>query len=81
MKNFIFKSESDFHKIIFNKLETIQSEQRHQRVDLALVTRALNRLINDSKLQTQVEDYYGNSDRNQRSDQDSNENNPDPTEV
>ncbi len=58
MKNFIFKSETDFHKIVFNKLETLLSEQRHQRVDLASINRLLNVLINDNNLQKQVTDFY-----------------------
>ncbi len=58
MKNFIFKSEADFHKIVFNKLEVILAEQRHQRSDLAWLMRHLDRLINDTKLQTQVDDFY-----------------------
>ncbi len=58
MKNFIFKSEADFHKIVFNKLETLLSEQRHQRMDLALITRLINKLINDSNLQKQVDEYF-----------------------
>ncbi len=45
MKNFIFKSERDFHKILFNKLETIQSEQRNQRIDLAEIKRTLVYII------------------------------------
>ncbi len=62
MKNFIFKSQQDFHKIVFNKLETIQSEQRHQRVDLALITRQLGKLINDMHLQKQVDEYFDERD-------------------
>ncbi len=58
MKNFIFKSEADFHKIVFNKLDMIQSEQRHARCDLAYIIRAMNRLINDDKLQKQVDQYF-----------------------
>ncbi len=58
MKNFIFKSQQDFHKIVFNKLETIQSEQRHARMDLVDINRLLKFLINDKKLQSQVDDYF-----------------------
>ncbi len=61
MKNFIFKSQQDFHKIVFNKLETIQKEQRHQRMDLARIERMLETLINDDNLQTQVDDFYQTS--------------------
>ncbi len=61
MKNFIFKSEADFHKIVFNKLDTIQKEQRHQRMDLSRIERMLQTLINDDNLQTQVDDFYQTS--------------------
>ncbi len=61
MKNFIFKSQQDFHKIVFNKLETIQKEQRHQRMDLSRIERMLETLINDENLQTQVDDFYQTS--------------------
>ncbi len=48
MKNFIFKSKditsSDFTKI-FIKLETIQKEQRHARVDLKTLINQLDRIL------------------------------------
>ncbi len=58
MKNFIFKSDADFHKIVFLKLETILTEQRHQRNDLKLLQNSLNSLINSVALQKQVDDFY-----------------------
>ncbi len=58
MKNFIFKSQEDFHKIVFNKLVTILDEQRHQRMDLADITRLLKVILNDKNLQKQVDDYF-----------------------
>ncbi len=58
MKNFIFKSQEDFHKIVFNKLVTILDEQRHQRMDLADINRLILRSINNQKLQKQVDDFY-----------------------
>jgi len=58
MKNFIFKSEADFHKIIFNKLETLLTEQRHQRMDLSSINRLLQTLVNDKNLQKQVDQYF-----------------------
>ncbi len=61
MKNFIFKSEADFHKIVFNKLETLLTEQRHQRVDLGIIIRGMNSLLNDDKLQKSVDDFYETS--------------------
>ncbi len=68
MKNFIFKSEADFHKIVFNKLDMIQSEQRHARSDLAWLMRHLNILINDAKLQKQVDDYFEDDETSHQTD-------------
>ncbi len=62
MKNFIFKSEADFHKIVFNKLEMLLGEQRHQRADLASIDRLLNRMYNDLNLQKQVDEYFEEND-------------------
>ncbi len=64
MKNFIFKSEADFHKIVFNKLETILAEQRHQRADLATIERMIQVLINDDNLQQQVDQYFEDDRKN-----------------
>ncbi len=58
MKNFIFKSQEDFHKIVFNKLVILLDEQRHQRADLSDINRLLKFLINDKNLQKQVDDYF-----------------------
>ncbi len=62
MKNFIFKSEADFHKIVSIRLESLINEQKAQRIDLAVINRLLTRFINDSKLQSQVDDFYPNED-------------------
>ncbi len=61
MKNFIFKSEADFHKIVFNKLEMLLTEQRHQRQDLALLLGQSLKIINSLNLQKQVDDYFEDS--------------------
>ncbi len=58
MKNFIFKSQQDFHKIVFNKLETIQTELRHNRADMSMVLHMLNKLVVNQNLQKQVDDYF-----------------------
>ncbi len=58
MKNFIFKSEADFHKIVFNKLDMVLTEQRHQRSDLALLIRETSKIINSLNLQKQVDEYF-----------------------
>ncbi len=57
MKNFIFKSDADFHKILFNKLDMILTENRYQRMDLADLKRVLHMMSTDSSLQKQVDDY------------------------
>jgi len=62
MKNFIFKSEADFHKIVFNKLDMLLTEQRHQRRDLGLVLRKLEFVLNHLNLQKQVDDYFDDKD-------------------
>ncbi len=58
MKNFIFKSDADFHKILFNKLDMLLTEQRKQRQDLSNITRILNRVLNHWNLQKQVDEYF-----------------------
>ncbi len=62
MKNFIFKSDSDFHKILFNKLDMILTENRHQRNDLAILLSGMSKLINSSNLQKQVDEYFDEAD-------------------
>ncbi len=57
MTNFIFKSQGTFKKIS-NKLDIIQSELRHQRSDNTQILYILNKLINDKKLQSQVDEYF-----------------------
>ncbi len=63
MKNFIFKSPQDFHKIVFNKLDMLLAEQRHQRVDLADVRRFLIVMKNDMNLQKQVDEFFEEDDK------------------
>ncbi len=62
MNKFLFKSsEPDLQKLYINKFDLILKEQRAQRIDLAVLTRMLNGLINDSKLQKQVDEYFEDS--------------------
>ncbi len=58
MKNFIFKSQQDFHKILFNKLVVLLDEQKHQRCDLDVITRLLKTMLADKGLQKQVDQYF-----------------------
>ncbi len=57
MTNFIFKSQGTYKKLVL-KLEIIQSELRHQRVDMANALVMLNKLLNDKNLQLQVDEYF-----------------------
>ncbi len=60
MKNFIFKSSQDFGLIknVFNKLEIIQSELRHQRADNVTILFRLDKLLHNANLQKQVDEYF-----------------------
>ncbi len=62
MKNFIFKSEADFHKIVFNKLDMVLAEQRHQRQDLTTIIRLITGIKIEKDLQKQVDDYFEEDD-------------------
>ncbi len=59
MTNFIFKSQkTSTYKKLVNKLEIIQTELRHQRVEHAKILLLLDKLIVDKHLQTQVDQYF-----------------------
>ncbi len=58
MKNFIFKSDADFHKILFNKLDMILTENRHQRNDLSIIITYCKTMQNSLNLQKQVDEYF-----------------------
>lgn len=59
MTKFLFKSRTqDLSKNIINKLDMLLAEQRHQRQDLYLILRDLKRLLNDTNLQKQVDEYF-----------------------
>ncbi len=76
MKNFIFKPDNaGLQKIFINKLENIQTEQRHQRSDLAIILRLINGLINDLHLQKQVDDYFEDDETSPQTDQDNKDDN------
>ncbi len=47
-----------FNSSIETLVNLLLKEQRAQRGDLSTIKRQLNRLINDSKLQKDVDDYY-----------------------
>ncbi len=64
MKNFIFKSEADFHKIVFNKLDMMLTEQRHQRNDLSILLSQMNKIYNALALQKQVDEFFDEDKEN-----------------
>ncbi len=70
MKNFIFKSEADFHKIVFNKLDMLLSEQRHQRQDLTTIIRLITGMVIDKSLQKQVDQYFDDDETSPQTDSD-----------
>ncbi len=69
MTNFIFKSANRLIKnspltegYIMTKLESIQLELRHQRQDNKDIKLMLDRLLIDKHLQSQVDDYFQDTD-------------------
>ncbi len=63
MTNFIFKSQG-LIKNVYNKLEIIQSELRHQRSDNVQILYLLNKLLTDKNLQKQVDEYFDEDNEN-----------------
>ncbi len=57
MIQFLKSGEPDLKKL-YQLIDMLLTEQRHQRMDLNTIKRQLSRLINDSKLQKQVDEYY-----------------------
>ncbi len=49
---------SDLYFSLTHQLDIIMKEQRHQRADLAFLTRLLQGLITDKTLQRQVDEFY-----------------------
>ncbi len=64
MNKFLFKSnDSDLQKIIFNKLDMVLAEQRHQRSDLSMLIRLSEKISNNQNLQKQVDEYFDEDDK------------------
>ncbi len=57
MTSFIFKSQGTYKKLI-NKLEIIQSELRHQRMEHVMILSILEKLTVDKNLQSQADKYF-----------------------
>ncbi len=63
MTNFIFKSQkTSTYKKLVNKLEIIQTELRHQRVEHQEILFLLNKLVTNANLQKQVTEYFDEKD-------------------
>ncbi len=75
MTNFIFKSANRLIKnspltegYLMTKLESIQKELRHQRVDLQEINRKLMKLMIDKHLQMQVDKYFDEDETSPQTD-------------
>ncbi len=62
MSNFIFKSHGTYKKLV-SKLEIIQNELRHARVDHVKILMLLEKLQTDKVLQSQVDEYFDEAER------------------
>jgi len=62
MTNFIFKSQGLIKNVV-NKLDMIQSELRSQRSDNVQILFLLNKLLVNKNLQTQVDEYFTDEER------------------
>ncbi len=62
MINLLSKSPETYEKLT-KQLSVILNEQRHQRMDLATIKNQLHKLINDSNLQKQVDEYFEENDQ------------------
>ncbi len=58
MKNFIFKSDADFHKILFNKLDIISGNILYITHMQDKILKIVNKIDTDSGLQSQVDEYF-----------------------
>ncbi len=61
MKNFIFKSDADFHKILFNKLHIISGNILYITHMQDKILKIVNQISVDSGVQKQVDDFYEES--------------------
>ncbi len=68
MKNFIFKSDADFHKILFNKLDTLQKNVLYITYHLDKCLVILRKQEADSGTQKQVDDFYETSPQTDQDD-------------
>ena len=57
MTNFIFKSQGLIKNVVF-KLETIQTELRHQRSEHSVIMSKLSLIIHELDIRDQADKYY-----------------------
>ncbi len=69
MKNFIFKSDADFHKILFNKLDFTLGVLKEQRIQLDRMEWQIKKVLNTSRLQKQVDEYFDETSHQTDSDE------------
>ncbi len=62
MKNFIFKSDADFHKILFNKLDILQKNVLYITYHLDKCLVILRKQEVDTGTQKQVDDFYDDTE-------------------
>ncbi len=67
MTNFIFKSQG-LIKNVYNKLEIIQTELRHNRVDNVRILFLLDKLVTNANLQKQVDEYFEDEETSPQTD-------------
>ncbi len=68
MNNLFSKSTGTYEKLI-QQLETLLTEQRHQRIDLATISRDVKILINSANLQKQVDEYFEDDETSPQTDE------------
>ncbi len=75
MNNFIFKSANRLIKnspitegYLLQKLESIQTELRHQRQDHKDMSLKLEKLLIDKHLQMQVDEYFNQDEEKEKDD-------------
>ncbi len=70
MKNFIFKSDADFHKILFNKLDIISGNMLYMTHEIDKCNKNILSIENQLKLQKQVDDYFDKDETSPQTDSD-----------
>ncbi len=69
MKN-LFLSPNGLLKNVFNKLDMVLAELRHNRQDMVQVLFLLNKILVDTRLQKQVDQYFEEDETSPQTDSD-----------